>query len=91
MRPQERGNNSRNVSNPMFFLQRRPDLVRQLARDLDGVDAGAVLVQALPLRNPAPARVRERDEALEDLGRAALDSFGVVLEVEEVFAVRAAF
>lgn len=75
----------------MLLLQRRPYLVRELPGDLDGVDAGPVLIQALPLGDPTLARIGKRDEALEDLRCAALDELVVVLEVEEVVAVRAAF
>ena len=62
-------------------------LVWQLAGDLGGVDALDVIVEALPLGDPGPGRVGQGDETLEDLARAALDGFGVVLEVQEVLAV----
>lgn len=66
-------------------------LVGQLAGDLGGVDALDVVIEALPLGDPGPRWVGQGDEALEDLARAALDGFRVVLEVQEVFAVGAAF
>lgn len=83
--------NSRDILYPILVLDDLPDLVGQLARDLDGVYPGDVGVEALPLRDPAALRVREGDDALEDLGGAGLDLVLRVGEVQEVVAVGAAF
>lgn len=79
----------RYVLDPVLVLERLPDLVGQLARDLDGVHAADVAVEALPLCDPRAGRVGERDEALEDLRRAALDLVLRAGEVQELFAVGA--
>lgn len=80
----------RDIHVPLVF-DSRAYLVGQLAGDLGSVDALDVVVEALPLGDPGPRRVGQGDEALVNLARAALDGFGVVLEVQEVFAVGAAF
>jgi len=61
------------------------------AHDLDGIHARHIAIQALPPRDPALRRVRQRDEALVHLRRAFLDRVRGVGQPEEVFAVRAAF
>ena len=76
---------------PILVLKDLPDLVGELAGDLDGVQAGNVAVEALPLGDPAVVGVREGDDALEDLRRAGLDLVLRVREVEEVVAVGAPF
>ncbi len=82
--------NLRDVRQPILLLDGRPDIVRQLPRHLGRVDAAHVLVQALPLGHPRLGRVGERDEPLEDLGRAAVDLVRRALEVEKLLAVWAA-
>lgn len=82
--------NLRDVRYPILLLESRADLIGQLAGDLDGVDAADVAVETLPLGDPGARWVGERDDALEDLGRAALDLVLGAGEVQELFAVGAA-
>lgn len=91
MLPGERGLDLRDVGNPVLLLYRGPHVVRQLARDLGGVDTADVAIQALPLCHPRLAGVGERDEPFKDLRRAAVDLVGRALQVQELFAVGAAF
>lgn len=51
---------------------------------------GNVVVQPLPPRNPAASRVTDRDQTLEDLRGAFLNSIVIPAELEDVFAVRTA-
>ena len=90
-RSELKGKNSRDILYPILILDNLPNLVGQLARDLDGVYPGDIAVEALPLGDPAPLGVGEGDDALEDLGGAGLDLVLGVCEVEEVVAVGAAF
>lgn len=80
----------RDVRYPILLLESRADLIGQLAGDLDGVDAADVTIETLPLGDPGARRVGERDDALEDLGRAALDLVLGAGEVQKLFAVGAA-
>lgn len=83
--------NVRNILYPILILQRRPDLVGELARDLDRVHAGHISVQALPLCDPRLGRVGQRYQALKDLRRAAFDLVLRADEVQEFLAVGASF
>lgn len=80
----------RDILYPILLLESGPDLVRQLPGHLDGVHAGRIPVQALPLCDPRLVGVGERDDALEDLRRAALDLVLRAGEPKELFAVGAA-
>jgi hypothetical protein len=75
----------------VFLLQRSPDFIWELPRYLCGIDTGNVAVETLPLGDPRFGRVGQGDEALEDLGGAALDLVRRAREVEELFAVGASF
>lgn len=81
---------SRDVLYPILVLERRLYLVRQLTRNLDGVDAADVAVEALPLCDPGPGRVGEGDEAFKDLRGAALNLVLRAREVQKLLAVGAA-
>lgn len=59
--------------------------------NLDSIHPGHITVQSLPTRNPARGGVDEGDEALVYLARAFLDAVLVAGELEELFAVWAAF
>lgn len=61
------------------------------SHNLDGIHARHIAIQALPPRDPALRRVRQRDEALVHLRRTFLDRVRGVGQAEEVFAVGAAF
>lgn len=89
--PRGKAKNSRDIVYAVLILDNLPDLVGQLAGHLDGVQAGHVAVEALPLCDPAAVGVRQGDDALEDLGRAGLDLVLGAGEVEEVVAVGAPF
>lgn len=81
---------SRNVDVALFF-NRSAHFVGQLARDLDGIDALDIVVQALPLGDPRLGGVGERNEALVDLAGTVVDGIWVAFQVEELFAVGTAF
>lgn len=80
----------RDVVYPILVLESVPNLVRQLPRHLDRIDALDITIQALPFCHPRLRRVGQRDETLEDLGRAALDLVWGTSKVEELFAIGAA-
>lgn len=73
-----------------LFFNRSAHFVGQLTRNLDGIDALDIVVQALPLGDPGLGGVGERNEALVDLAGAVVDSIWVAFQVEELFAVGAA-
>lgn len=81
---------TRDVVYPILLLDRGAHVVRQLARDLDGVDALDVAIEALPLGHPRLARAAERDQALEHLRGAAVDLVRRSGEVQELLTVGAA-
>jgi hypothetical protein len=81
----------RDICDSVLLLDGGAHLLGQLARDLCGVDALDVGVQALPLCDPALGRVGQGDEPFKDLRRARVDGVRVALEVEVLFAVGAAF
>lgn len=83
--------NLRDILNPILLLQHGADLVWQLAEDLVGVGAADVAVEAVVFGYPGLGRVGDGDEALEDGRGAGLDLLAGALEVEELFAVGAAF
>jgi hypothetical protein len=72
-----------------LFLNHSLDLLRQLSRHLDRIDALDIGIQPLPLGHPAPLRVDHRDEPFEDLAGTRFDGFVIVVKVQEV-TVRAA-
>lgn len=59
--------------------------------NLDSVHARHITIKSLPTRNPARGGVDEGDEALVDLARTFLNTVFVAGELEELFAVWAAF
>lgn len=81
----------RDILYPVLIFNHLPYVIRKLTRDFDGVEPRDVAIEALPLGDPALAGVGEGDDALEDLGGAALDLVLGAGEVEEFFAVGAAF
>jgi hypothetical protein len=83
------GSHARNVLYAVLFLKSRPDLIGELPRHLDGVHAWDVVVETLPLGDPRLGRVRESDDTLKDLRRAALDGVLRALQVEELLTVGA--
>lgn len=82
---------TRDVLYPILIFNHLPYVIWKLPRDLDCVEARDVAIKALPLGDPALAGVGEGDDALEDLGGAALNLVLGAGEVEEFFAVGAAF
>jgi hypothetical protein len=70
------GDDIRDIRDAILLFELRPHIVRQLPGHLGRVHAAHVLVQALPLGHPRVGRVSQSDEALKDLGRAALDLVG---------------
>ena len=58
--------------------------------NLSSINPLLVPIQPLPLGDPTPLRVRQRDHAFKHLGSAFADGVRVVDQIEEIFAVGAA-
>jgi hypothetical protein len=86
---ESRAGDLRKVLDPSV-LDRVDDIFRQDARDPDGVHAGHVVGQPLPLGDPARLGIRERDDAVEHLRGAILDGVAVAREAQELLAIGAA-
>ena len=58
--------------------------------NLSSINPLLIPIQPLPLGDPTPLRVRQRDHALKHLGSAFADCVRMVDQIEEIFAVGAA-
>lgn len=66
------------------------DVVRKLADDSDGVEAGDEVLDSQPSRNPRGARPTDGNEAFKSWRRAFSNDVLVVLKVQHRLAVRTA-
>ena len=82
---------SRDILYPILILKHGPNLIRQLARNFNGIQARNISIQTLPLCHPRLGRVRDRNDAFKHLRRTALNLVLGSGKMKKVFAIRASF